>query len=407
MNILVVSQYFWPEPFRINDLCEQLVSEGHKVTVLTGVPNYPEGEVYTDFANEPGAFGEYKGCEIIRCNLVPRGQGSKLKLIANYLSYVFSASKEVLFNLRKREFDVVFVCQLSPATVALPAILYKWFRKTPIVMWVLDLWPESLSEAGGINNKFVLSGAGMMMKFIYRNTDLVLAQSQSFAKELARRTVSDKVAFFPNWAEDIFSTVSHQAGALLDRDEGKINILFAGNVGWSQGFEHVVDAMKIVKENNISARLHIVGDGRALQDTKQRVAEYGLEEQVVFYGRHPLESMPQFYSEADVCFVTLANSPAFSMTIPGKVQSYLAAGKPTLAVLNGDGAEVIENAECGLVSASGDAHALAQNIEQMSALNKGQLQEMGEKARQYSQQHFDRDRLIKTLIGKFEIVTGK
>jgi glycosyltransferase involved in cell wall biosynthesis len=407
MNILVVSQYFWPEPFRINDLCDGLVDKGHNVTVLTGEPNYPEGAIYTDYLNDKSDYVKYNGCKVIRCRIIPRGKGGGIRLMLNYLSFVFTACFKVFFQLRKTKFDVVFVCQLSPATVALPAIFYKFLTKTPIVMWVLDLWPESLKEAGGINNPIILSSVGKLMNYIYSRCDLVLTQSKQFKNEILDRVNHRRVEYFPNWAEDLFSDKSSPSICKLNKKLDSLNILFAGNIGESQDFPTVVEAFKIVKQRQIKVKLHIVGDGRSLEYLKNEVKCHELNEYIEFYGRYPLEEMPSFFDFADVCLVNLKDSEAFSKTLPGKVQTYLASGKPILAALNGEGANIILESKAGLVSNSGDYTKLAENIEKMCSYSSEQLDFLGVKAKEYSDINYSRENLLNTLVEKMRSVFKK
>jgi len=355
MRVLVVSQYFWPENFRINDLCSEMVKEGYSVTVLTGEPNYPSGQKDGDYLNNKEAYDFYNGSDIVRVPLVARGRG-KLKLILNYMSYFLFASSIGLWKLRNKKFDVVFVCQLSPITIALPAIIYRKIYKVPVVMWVLDLWPDSLKAVGMIKSEKILNIINKLVEFIYNRCDLILGQSQRFVAAISNKcNPSVDVDYFPSWAESLFEDKSSQNKS-SEFDANLLNLLFAGNVGEAQNFPSILTALEILKSKGVLVKFHIVGDGRNYQNLKEEIFSRGLGESVKLWGRYPLEAMPDFYASADVLFVSLKNSPAFSMTIPGKVQSYMMAEKPILASLDGEGAETILQASCGLVSSPDDHH---------------------------------------------------
>ncbi len=406
MRVLVVSQYFWPENFRINDLCSEMVAKGHTVTVLTGEPNYPSGIKEPDYLRDKSEYLHYKGCKVVRVPLVARGEG-KLRLVLNYVSYFTLASSIGLWRLRKEQFDVVFVCQLSPVTIALPAIIYRKIYGVPVVMWVLDLWPDSLRALGIIKSKKVLSIINKLVQFIYNRCDLILGQSKSFVSEI-RNNCSDSVSveYFPSWAEPIFSCkLSQDNGSIF---EGKtFNILFAGNVGDAQDFPNVLKALKILRAKGVKVKLHIVGDGRYLESLKKIVSEQELDEYVKLWGRYPLEDMPAFYTSADALFVSLKSSPAFSMTIPGKVQSYMMAEKPILASLDGEGRDVINYSGSGFVSNPGDYEALSRNIERMVESNKEELIFMGKSGRGYAEKEFNRDILMSMLFKRIDALVSR
>lgn len=396
MRILVVSQYFWPENFRINDLSASLREKGHEVTVLTGEPNYPDGDKFDFYLENPDLYSYFHGCNIVRVPIIPRGKG-KLGLILNYLSYFISASTIGLWKLHKESFDVVFVCQLSPVTVALPAILYKKIYKKPIVMWVLDLWPESLSSVGFVNSKKILNITGRLVSYIYNQCDQILAQSKSFMAAIKSSSKPDSnILYFPSWAESVFDSEKHSVNE-EKFDKQSFNILFAGNIGEAQDFPSIINAMELLKNKNINVTLNIVGDGRKLSWVKEEVYRRHLGNFIKLFGRFPLESMPSFYRQADAFLVALKDTPIFSMTIPGKVQSYMASGKPVLTMLGGETANVIKEANCGLAAPSGDFHALAKNIETMFMMPEEERIALGINGKNYSEKAFNRDIQISFL----------
>lgn len=398
MRILIVSQYFWPENFRINDLCAELVRRGHEVTVLTGKPNYPDGEVFPDYLSSPGRFNEYQGCQVVRVPMISRGKGSSGKLLINYLTYVFSASTWGIFKLRKHKFDVVFVCQLSPITVALPAIVYKMIYKKPVVMWVLDLWPETLEAIGVVKSPKILSWVGRLVSFIYNRCDLILGQSKTFFNGI-NKYCQDKsrIKYFPSWSESIFINSVAECREEIIQYRDCFNVLFAGNVGDAQDFTSILNAAELLKQRNALVKFFIVGDGRMFDWVKVQIKERDLEGVVILLGRYPLDSMPSFYASADALLVSLKSSEIFAMTIPGKVQSYMVAGKPILAMLDGEGARIIRDAKAGLVCSSGDFEGLADNALKMSKLNINELSEMADNGKFFADKEFDRDKLISQL----------
>ena len=402
MHILVVTQYFWPENFRINDLCAELISRGHEVTILTGRPNYPDGHVFDDYRNDPGKFSQYEGCEVIRVPMSARGRGNSIKLMMNYFSYAFSASFFGAWKLRQRQFDVIFVFEPSPITVGLPAIFLKKLKKLPVVFWVLDLWPETLESMGVVKSKGILKVVGKLVSFIYNRCDLILGQSKAFFEGISRYSQdASKIKYFPSWSESVFFKTSTSPVKEIEKFGDTFKILFAGNIGEAQDFSSILQAAEVLKVNQVNAKLFIVGDGRALDWVKAEVINRKLNDYIYLLGRHPLETMPAFYSSVDALLVTLKESPVFTMTIPGKVQSYMAAGKPILSMLSGEGSRIIEEAECGYVTNSGDYEQLVENIVRMSKLNHDELGILGKNAKTYSDREFDRDRLISQLESWF------
>ena len=287
MRILVISQYFWPENFRINNIVEELISRDHEVTVLTGLPNYPSGSVFSEYKENPSGFLGYHGAKVVRVPLLPRGKGS-IRLMLNYISFFLMASTLGLWKLRKQKFDVVFVFGPSPVTVGIPAILYKKISRTPVIFWVLDLWPETLSAVGVLKSQFSLRVVGRLVAFIYNSCDMVLGQSKGFVKSIARYCKDNsKIHYFPNWAENVFK-------AKLEKDAlakevafcpDVFNVLFAGNIGEAQDFPTILDAAKYLKDEPI--RWLVIGDGRMSEWLKTEVKLRGREQSGLLLGRPP------------------------------------------------------------------------------------------------------------------------
>lgn len=398
MRILIFSQYFWPENFRVNDLVAALKQRGHEITVLTGEPNYPDGRIFPEYLAAPDEFSRYEGSDVIRVPLLPRGNGTA-RLVLNYLSFVLSAGVGAPWKLRKREFDVIFVYQPSPITSCLPAIALGRFKGAPVLLWTLDLWPETLQAIGVVRSARLLAAVGSMVSFIYSHCALVLGQSRACEANVARYAGSTrKFRYFPQWSEELFD----ESGALPEMaNEVKpyaetFNVLFAGNIGESQDFPAILAAAEQLK-GDTRIRWLIVGDGRAGESVRADIIARGLQDRVVMLGRHPIERMPSFFAAAGALLVSLKRDPIFAMTIPGKVQTYLASGRPLVAMLDGEGGRVIAESGAGLVAASGDSSGLAEAVRRLADMPASDRSAMGAKGRTYAAEAFGRERLLSLL----------
>ena len=396
MKILIVTQYFWPENFRINDLAQELVQRGHSVTVLTGIPNYPAGSVFKNFRQDPKAFGKYGEATVIRVPMLARGQGA-MRLVLNYLSFVIGGCLFGPWRLRGQQADVIFVFEPSPVTVGLPAVLLGRIKRAPVVFWALDLWPETLSAIGIVRSPRVLGWVGHMVKFIYERCTLVLGQSQGFLRSLAKYcSDTHKIRYFPSWAEEVFNEPDLVPAPEVPVLEGLFNVLFAGNIGEAQDLPAVLEAAARLR-HNAAIRWLIVGDGRKSDWLQEEVERRDLQGSVLLLGRFPVERMPSFYAHADALLVSLKKDPVFSMTIPGKVQSYLMAGVPLIGMLDGEGAKVITEANAGMVCAAGDAGGLAAAVLEMATMSADQRHQLGVNGRAFAQNEFGRSLLMDRL----------
>lgn len=404
MKILVVCQYYYPEPFRISDICEELVKNGNEVTVLTGIPNYPEGVIYEGYDNGDKRDEYINGVHVIRCYTIPRKKGSLYRLL-NYYSYAISSSLKVLFNNVKAadgsEFDVVFVNQLSPVMMAYAGMLYKWKHNKKLVLYCLDLWPESLA-AGGINkNSMIYRLFDKISGQIYKNCDQILVTSKSFIGYLGQKfDISEsRFTYLPQYAEDLFENISGKAEV-----KETVDFVFAGNIGTLQSVDSIIEAAEILKDNK-HILFHIVGGGIELARLQNQVKEKDLEN-VIFYGRRPVEEMPKFYSMADAMLVTLTGDPLLSLTLPGKVQSYMAAGKAIIGAIDGETKTIVEEAQCGFIAKSCDVKALSENILRFSRLSEEDKIEMEKNSNQYYEQFFSKKLFFKELIARIEKING-
>lgn len=394
MHILIVTQYFHPEPFRINDLALALHGNGHKVTVLTGMPNYPEGRLYPGYRWTSPAVEDYRGVSIIRVPLITRGPAKGLRLLLNFLSFAVSAC--IAGPLRCRgAFDIVLVFQPSPITVALPGLLMGKINAAPVMLWIQDLWPETLAAVGqrGLLSRI----AAWVANWVHGACDLLLVQSEAFTQPLIARGIApDRIRYLPNWAEDFYKRADPGSTAdPLERFRG-FRILFAGNIGSAQSFETVIAAAQMLRHR---ADIHwiIVGDGLMRARVEELISAYQLGDTVALLGRYPPEHMPALFARADALLVTLRADPVFAMTIPSKIQSYLASGTLLVGALDGEGARVIREAGAGLAAQAEDAQGLAHCVLQIAAMTIDERGAMGQRGREYFDRHFGRDQLIGRL----------
>lgn len=398
LKILVVTQYFWPENMRINDIAEDFVARGHEVTVLTGLPNYPEGEIYPDYQESPSKFLNYAGAKILRVPMLPRGRNS-ITLALNYLSFFISASVFGIYKLRGRKIDVVFAYGVSPIMGAIPGVILGRLKGAPVFLWILDLWPESLSAVGVIKNNVILRMVGKVVSWIYNRTDYLLIQSKNFSENVrkycTREIDPERVVYFPSWAEDDFSVDNCAPSDLLERDTSVFTIVFAGNIGEAQDFPAILDAVERSRAGP-PVRWIIVGDGRASTWLQEQIVARGLDN-VFLLGRHPVEKMPPLFAVADALLVSLRTNEVFARTIPGKVQAYLASGKPVIAMIDGEAARVVQESGAGLACGSGDAAGLADIVKSMASMPPGRRDEMGAAGRQYYLDNFPKSRLFDRL----------
>jgi glycosyltransferase involved in cell wall biosynthesis len=403
VRLLVVTQYFWPETFRVNDLVEGLVARGHEVTVLTGRPNYPEGRIFAAYRRDPAAFSRFAGAEVLRVPLRPRGKGG-LRLVLNYASFVFWGCLLGPWKLRGRRYDAIFFWETSPITSALPAILLRRLKRAPLAMWVLDLWPETLSAVGVVRSQSVLNMVGSLVAFIYRRCDLIFAQSRAFFANIEKWSGdTSRIRYLPGWAEPQFTAdpASVSKAPEMDPFSEGFTVMFAGNIGDAQDFPEILAAFELLRHRP-DIRLVILGDGRAAEQVRVEVGKRGLADTVIMLGKHPIERMPSFFRCADALLVSLKPEPIFAMTIPGKVQAYLAAGIPVLGMIDGEGARVIVESGAGLACNAGDGAGLARIVEQLADMSESQRREMGARGRDYGRREFDRDILIDRVAGWLE-----
>ena len=397
-KILVVCQYYKPEPFRIADICEEMVRRGHEVQVVTGYPNYPEGILYDGYGKGKYIDEVINGVKVHRCFTVPREMGT-VKRMLNYYSYVASSIRYVLSNKCTAsdggKFDVVFCNQLSPVMMAHAAIAYKRKYKVPAIMYCLDLWPESLIAGGITRESVIYKYYHHVSKMIYRQMDKILITSRMFSKYLKNEfgITAENIEYLPQYAEEIFEQIPPKT------EMGLFDFMFAGNIGEIQSVETILKAAEKLKEYPV--RFYIVGGGTDL-GRLEKIKEDKKLENVIFYGRRPLEEMPDFYKKADAMLITLKADPVLSLTLPGKVQSYMAVGKPVIASINGETASVINEAKCGYCGDAEDVEKLVGNILEFITATEDERKVWAQNARKYYELNFEKSKFIDTLENELE-----
>lgn len=395
MKILVVCQYYSPEPFRISDICEELVKKGHEILVITGVPNYPEGRIYRDYRHGKKRDEIINGVRVHRCFTIARRTGVVFRFL-NYYSY--SLSSAIYTSLLREEFDVVFVNQLSPVMMARAAIKYKEKHKKRMILYCLDLWPESLVVGGVKKGSMLYNFYHKVSEKMYTKADQTLVSSKLFTNYFCEEFGIEDALYLPQYAETIFD-----AEHCRKKPNGTIDLMFAGNIGVAQSVETIIYAANMTKDIE-NLNWHIVGDGSELEKIKKLSCTLGLSN-VIFHGRQPLEAMPKYYAMADAMLVTMQKNDIISTTLPGKVQTYMAAGKPIFGAIDGETAMIINEAQCGLCCGAADYQGLA-NIIRDYAVHYN-TQQYGSCALDYYNKTFSKDVIFKKLIDSLNEINCK
>mgnify|MGYP000859429246 FL=1 len=396
-HILVISQYFYPEQFRINDICAEWVKRGNKVTVITGIPNYPQGKYYKGYGICKRRKESYKGINIIRIPVIPRGHNA-LMLVLNYLSFVVTGFLWKLFT--KINADYVFIFEVSPMTQALPGVWYARKKKIPCYLYVTDLWPENVEIVAGIKSKGILKAIGSMVDYIYKRCNRIFTSSKSFIASINKRGVDiGKLEFWPQYAEEFYKPVKRGTVQVPEIKEDGFNIVFAGNIGVAQGLEVLPKAANILKKEKVNVRFNIVGDGRFKDTLIDLVYKHNLSEMFNFISRQPAIRIPEFMSVCDAALICLSRSKVFSMTLPAKMQSCLACGIPIIVSADGEVQDVIREAKAGTYSNAGNAEMLALKIKNFVSKSDDELKRMANNAYQYSKQNYDKESLLSRMDG--------
>jgi glycosyltransferase involved in cell wall biosynthesis len=404
VKLLVVSQYFWPENFRINDVAHSLSKKDIEVAVLTGKPNYPSGRIFEGYNRWALQCEKHGFLHLYRTPLWPRGRGG-VGLVLNYLSFVVFGTLFGPWLLRGKKFDVIFALGLSPIFQVVPAILLGWLKGCPVIVWIQDLWPESLSATGYVRNRAILKVVEWGVRYIYRHVDLLLVQSEAFIEPVSALASGTPVVYYPNSVDENFAApLPKEAPAVAGLDSA-FPVLFAGNIGTAQAVEVIVEAATLLR---MQPDIHfvVVGDGSRREWMLREKAGRNLAN-LHLPGRFSMEVMPGLMKKACVLLVTLADQEIFRRTIPSKVQAYLAAGRPILACLNGEGAKLLDRSGAGLTVPAENGSALAEAVLRLYRMPAKDRAEMGARGHSFFVQHFSHDVLMNQLIGFLSTVQAK
>lgn len=396
MKVLILSQFFHPENFRANELALLLKQENLEVEVLTGLPNYPQGSFYKGYSLLGPYSDQLKSLKIHRVPVIPRQSGKSWQLVLNYLSFVFLASVFGFWKLRNFKFDVIVVWNTSPITSFLPAILFKLWRKCPATIWVQDLWPETFKAVTGINNSLLDSALELVVRTVYRFCDQIWIQSMAFKNSVLLRSSDEKIFYVPNWADEVyeksFATKTDELSRLLPLN----SFVFAGNLGRVQSLETILNAAEKLRGQNL--KIIFIGGGSLESWLKNEIVEKHLEENVLHIPLMPPEQVVGYLKEAKALFITLKKDPLFEKTMPSKLQSSLALGRPIVAAIDGEAQRVIKESGAGFSVAAEDSNALANVILQMNQMSQSELDQLGINGRKYYEIHFSRTKVLNTIL---------
>ncbi len=412
MRVLILTQWYPPEPaLLLQELAQSLQARGHQVTVLTGFPNYPSGRLYPGYRLRLRQREMLAGVPLVRVPLYPEHSRSGLRRALNYLSFALSATVLGLLSVPKP--DVMFVYH-PPLTVGLPAYILSRLWRCPFVYQIQDLWPETLAATGMLSDPRLLSLIGHLARWIYGKAHAILVISPGFRQNLLAKGVpSEKIRVVSNWVDpDVYfraepdPQLAQQLGLT-----GHFNIMFAGNMGEAQGLETVIEAARLLagdapprdrqsaEAQKRPCQFVMVGDGVAMPRLQQLANQYALNN-VRFLGRYPEAQMPYLYALADVLLVHLKDDSLFRITIPHKILAYLGVGKPILAAVAGDAAELVEAVGAGITCAPGDPAALAAAVRQLREASLDERQAMGDRGLNAAQTLYSRE----TLTGEIEAI---
>jgi len=397
LKILITSQHFYPENFRINSVAKSLVALGYEVDVLTGMPNYPSGKIFKGYESASLKNESYEGVSIFRVPIFLRGSGSNIALSLNYLSYVLSASIFGYWRLKKR-YDAVLCYGTSPILQAIPAIILAKKNHAKMVLNVQDLWPESVSATGRIHSPVVIWALSKIVSWIYKHSHIVLVQSEAFCESILQMRAGLKIVYWPNSVDPMLykgEEIALPSNLVELFSSGKFIITFAGNIGSAQSIETIVEAAELLKDQD-HIKIVLLGDGSKRAWALQEIEDRNLSN-LYLPGAFPESLMPSIYRKSSCLLVSLSNKTIFSLTIPNKIQGYLAQGRPVIGSLNGIGAKVIEDAGVGLTASAENPQLLTQKILEMSQKSINDLETYGRNGKAYFMNHFEHDRLMGQL----------
>ena len=395
-RVLIYTNHFFPEQFKINEIVDWLLEENHHVRVVTGLPNYPKGKIFKDYDNlTKNRYKKEDRLIINRLLLIPRGNGSYFMLAINYLSYFISSILFTFFlALTKKKYDIVFVHHTSPPLIAIHPIIYSIFHKTKIFMWDLDIWPDTLKAIGILKSRVIYNFAVVVMKKIYSYYDSILIGSKSFQEIIGKR-YNGEITFFPNWAEKPIENNFVRKDLHLEIPVNKFIIMYTGNIGESQNFDKLTHTIKFIDK-----KIHwvFIGDGRYKDNFIKSLRENKVIDKVTFFDQVSVDEIPTYVSKADCLFLSLQNKDIFSKTVPAKLQSYMALKKPILAVIDGEGADLIKISQCGFVETDSNYQNLVSLVKKVSEMSNKDLIKLSENGRNFYDLNFRSSNRKKQLL---------
>ncbi len=398
-RILIISQHFWPENFRISDIAQGFYENDIEVDVVCGIPNYPNGIIPEGYGFFKNLKQNYAGVNVYRAWEITRKGNSSLRIFLNYISFPFFASFKILSLLNKK-YDAVFCYETSPVYMIFPAIIYSKLKKVPLTSYVLDLWPENLYSVLPIQNKFLRNLLKITSDWHYKKSDKLIAMSPSLNDVLKKVTnkTSDKIATIPQYCEELYETEIFNK-ELSEKYKNYFKIVYAGNISPAQNLEVLIRAIKIIKNKSITdIKCIIVGDGMSKNDIENLVKAEDVSEYFDFFGSKPVDDMPIYHTLADALFASLRKSDDIGLTIPAKITSYLAAKRPILTSMDGEGSKVITKANCGFCAAADDEIHLAENIIKLYNLSQEDRDLLSKNALTYHLENHQRNKVLNQLI---------
>lgn len=406
MKILIVSQYYFPEQFQINDIAPELVKRGHEITILCGLPNYPKGVYFEGFDNKESVeikekeYFKQTGVHVIHIEQVLRSK-NPLKLVMNYFTFAYNSKKAV--HTLSSDFDVVFCYQLSPVTSMYAAMEYKKLYGTPILFYTLDLWPVSAESILKSEKNPLMLPVTRMSQKLYQSADRILVTSRPFIDYIERvnGVERERMGYLPQHAGDTMLEMN----LLKEVENGCADFMFAGNLGKGQRIDVIISAAAELG-NRTDYKVHIVGDGSMRETLEKMVKKKGLEHNVVFYGNQKRDDMPSFYKKADALLITLRGNNEVGNTMPGKLQMYMTTGKPIFGSINGAANEVIKEAKCGACVQAGDYKGLAE-LMRTYIEEPEKYKDCGCNARHYFKEHFTLEHYMNELEHELQVLCDK
>ena len=388
MRILVFSQYFWPENFRINDIAKFL-SKNDEIYVLTSTPSYPNKKFFNNFNNKK----KLKNLKLIRIPVLKRSD-TKFSILLNYISFTFLSFFYLFYYFLFKKIDRIFIFGTSPPSTLISAVLFNFFKKTKIIYWILDLWPDTLRDLGFIKSKILFNIFNKFLIIFYNKCDLILCQSQTITNIIKKRSIT-KTKYFPSWCEDEYLTRKK----IKFESKKNLQIFFSGNIGQAQDLETVVKAIKILKNKKVI--WNFIGTGSEIYNIKSYIKNLNLKNNVKFYGKISSKKAANLLRRADILLVTLVRKKIFSYTIPGKLQNYLGLGKPIVGMINGEAKNIINKNNLGLASKASDFKLLSKNILKIKKMDIKKRKLISINCLNYVKKNFLKQKLLNKLRNEY------